>query len=200
VASASTLDRSPVKPSEVTLGKRRATSPPPQNDPDVIMISEDDDDAVSVNKSRNLIPKSGKTAKQSKIKQEPGIPSEILDLTGLHSESSNTDSEGGRNNMQKGTKRATRTVPVKDLPEATHDWIDRKAGIKITLKEKVEHIIAINKIPIGWDVSKKLTGYLLTLYNNAPFLKTDEKSISSWIRHKVSFFSNFYLALYRDML
>jgi len=105
-------------------------------DPDVIMISEDDDDAVSVNKSRNLIPKSGKTAKQSKIKQEPGIPSEILDLTGLHSESSNTDSEGGRKNMQKGTKRAMRTVPVKDLPEAAHTGLTE--GVRATADDLVE--------------------------------------------------------------
>jgi hypothetical protein len=44
----STLEISPAKPSEVGLGKRRATSPPQLNDPDVIMISDDDDDKESM--------------------------------------------------------------------------------------------------------------------------------------------------------
>ena len=183
-ACASALEKSPEKPSEVTLGKRRATSPPPQNDPDVIMISDNDDDTPG-NKSRKFVPKSGKAwGKRRKIKQESPAP-EILDLTGLCSESSDTDGESAAAGRRQQNRRETRTVPVKDLPDAAHDQIDRKAGIRITRKEKVERIVNINKIPTGWDVSKKLTAYLLTLDDDAPFLKTDEKSISSWIRHEV---------------
>jgi len=185
VACTLTPEKSPEKPSEVALGKRRATSPPPQNDPDVIMISDDDDD-MPRNKSRKLVPKSGKAlGKRQKIKQESPGP-EILDLTGLCSESgSDSDRESAAAGRRKKNRRETRTVPVKDLPDAAHDQIDRKAGIRITRKEKVERIVDINKIPTGWDVSKKLTAYLLTLDDDAPFLKTDEKSISSWIRHEV---------------
>lgn len=61
MASAPALERSPAKPSEVSLGKRRATSSPLQNDPDsdVIVISDDDHDAMPMNKSRKSVPKSG---------------------------------------------------------------------------------------------------------------------------------------------
>lgn len=120
---------------------------------------------------------------------------EILDLTVMCSESSDSDGEGARKIAQKGlkNKRETRTVSVKDLPKAAHDQIDRKAGIRVTCKEKVERIVEISNIPTGWDVSKKLTGYLLTLDDDASFLKMDEKSISSWIRHEVGFSSQFFI-------
>jgi hypothetical protein len=69
--------------------------------------------------------------------------------------------------------------------------ISLKDGIRITKKDWVEVLEHIDEIPLGWDVPRKSTAFLVDLTDNTDF-NTEEKSLIAWIRHEVRIFYSFF--------
>jgi hypothetical protein len=167
------------EPSAVSLGKRKMVDPP--SDSDIIYISDSDENShpklLSTTQSTSSKPK--KIWRGNNVLEKKSL--NTLDLT-LDLDS---DPESHISDSKKFTRKRARFSANEIRPP-----ISLKDGIRITKKDWVEVLEHIDEIPLGWDVPRKSTAFLVDLTDNTDF-NTEEKSLIAWIRHEVRIFHSF---------